>query len=57
MRHLIDVPAEAQAWYPVDNPLRERVHFPFVRGDIITVTVTPSGGATADCTIEWGEAI
>jgi len=53
---LVAVPAEAAAWYQVDNPLRERIHFPVVRGDYIVVTVTVAS-STADATVEWGEAI
>jgi len=53
---LVAVPAEANAFYQVDNPLRERINFPLVRGDILTVTVTVAA-STADATIEWGEAI
>ena len=53
---LVAVPAEAGVWYQVDNPLRERIHFPMVRGDYLVVTVNVST-STADATIEWGEAV
>lgn len=53
---LVAVPAEANVFYQVDNPLRERINFALVRGDYITVTVTVSA-STAEVSMEWGEAI
>lgn len=56
MQFLVAVPAEAGLWYQVDNPLREKIHFPIVRGDYLVVTVTVAS-SVAEATIEWGEAI
>ena len=56
MQFLVSGPAEAQVWYQVDNPLRDSINLPVVRGDYVVVTCTVSS-STADCTIEWGEAI
>ncbi len=53
---LAAVPAEANVFYQVDNPLSKRINFVLVRGDYITVTVTVSA-STAEASIEWGEAI
>lgn len=53
---LVAVPAEANVFYQIDNPLRERINFALVRGDYITVTVTVTT-STAEATMEWGEAI
>lgn len=53
---LVSVPAEASVWYQVDNPLREKIHFPIVRGDYVAVTVDVAS-STAEAVVEWGEAI
>ena len=49
-------PVEAAVPRMIDNPLREKITFPIVRGDYLVVTCTAST-ATADAVIEWGEAI
>ena len=57
MQFLVAVPAEAQAWYQVDNPIRESINFPIVRGDYIVVTCNASANGAAEAVVEWGEAI
>jgi hypothetical protein len=56
LRNITSIPVEAAAPREVDNPLRERITFPIVRGDYIVVTCTAST-AIADCVFEWGESI
>jgi len=56
LRNITSVPVEALVPREIDNPLRERITFPLVRGDYLVVTCTAST-ATADCVIEWGESI
>lgn len=56
MRFITSVPVEAASRISVDNPYRNRIEFPFVRGDYLVVTCT-AATATADCVIEWGEQI
>lgn len=56
LHHVTAVPVEAAVPREVDNPLRERITFPIVRGDYLIVTCTAST-ATADVVIEWGESI
>ena len=53
---LTAVNAEANVFYQINNPLREKINFSLVRGDYVTVTVTVSA-STAEASIEWGEAI
>lgn len=50
------VPVEATQRSPIDNPYRDRIEFPLVRGDYLIVTCTAST-ALADCVVEWGEQI
>lgn len=50
------VPVEAAVSREVDNPLRERITFPIVRGDYIVITGTFST-ASCDVTMEWGEQV
>ena len=40
----------------IDNPYRDRIEFPVVRGDYLLVTCT-AATASADCVIEWGEQV
>jgi len=54
LQFVISVPVEAAKRESVDNPYRDRIEFPIVRGDYIVVTCTASTAA-ADCVIEWGE--
>lgn len=56
MRNITSIPVEALVPREVDNPLRERITFPIVRGDYLVITCTASQ-AVADCVIEWGESI
>jgi len=48
------VPANGET--SVDNPYRDRIEFPIVRGDYLVVTCT-AASANADCVIEWGEQV
>lgn len=50
-------PVQANDRTPIENPLERRIVFPVVRGDYLVVTCSPSGTATAECVIEWGEQI
>jgi hypothetical protein len=50
------VPVEAAVTRGVDNPLRERITFPIVRGDYLVITCDAST-STADAVVEWGEQI
>lgn len=54
MQFITSIPVEATKRISVDNPYRDRIEFPVVRGDYIVVTCTAST-ALADCVIEWGE--
>lgn len=56
LRNITSIPVEAAVPREVDNPLRERITFPIVRGDYLVITCTAST-AVADCVIEWGESI
>lgn len=51
------IPTPANIRSEVDNPLRERIHFPLVRGDYLIITCEPSANGTVDAVIEWGEQI
>lgn len=57
MQFLVAVPAEAQTWYPVDNPIQDSINFPVVRGDYVVVTCNASANGAAEATVEWGENI
>jgi len=48
------VPANATA--SIDNPYRDRIEFPLVRGDYLVVSCSASAG-NADVVIEWGEQV
>jgi hypothetical protein len=56
LRNITSIPVEAAVPREVDNPLRERITFPIVRGDYLIVTCS-AAQALADCVIEWGESI
>lgn len=56
LRNITSIQVEAAVPREVDNPLRERITFPIVRGDYLIVTCSAST-AIADCVIEWGESI
>jgi hypothetical protein len=56
LRNITAIPVEAGMTRYVDNPLRERITFPIVRGDYLVVTCSVSQ-STADCVIEWGEQV
>ena len=56
LHNVTAAPVEAAVSREIDNPLRERITFPLVRGDYLVITCTASA-ATADCVIEWGESI
>ena len=51
------IPTPANTRTEVDNPLRERIRFPLVRGDYLIITCEPSANGTVDAVIEWGEQI
>ena len=50
------IPVEALKREATDNPLREKIIFPIVRGDYLIITGTAASGS-ADCVVEWGEQI
>lgn len=50
------IPVEAAVRTVVENPYRDRIEFPLVRGDYLIVTCT-AATASADCVIEWGEQV
>jgi len=54
MQFVTSIPVEATKRISVDNPYRDRIEFPIVRGDYIVVTCT-AASASADCVVEWGE--
>jgi hypothetical protein len=56
LRNITSIPVEALVAREVNNPLREKITFPLVRGDYLAVTCTVNA-ATADCVFEWGESI
>ena len=56
MNRITTIPVVANGSREVDNPYPRGIVFPIVRGDYVVVTCTAST-ATADCVIEWGEAI
>lgn len=50
------IPVQALASRSVDNPYRDRIEFPIVRGDYLCVTATAANGV-AEVVVEWGEQI
>lgn len=56
MVNITAVPVEATVMIRGDNPLRERITFPIVRGDYLVITCSASS-ALADAAVEWGEQI
>lgn len=56
MRFITALPVEASVRGQWDNPYRDRIELPVVRGDYIVVTCTATA-ATAECVVEWGEQI
>jgi hypothetical protein len=50
------IPVETLTTRSVDNPYRDRIEFPLVRGDYLIVTGT-AATASAECTVEWGEQV
>lgn len=56
MRFITAIPVEAANRGQWDNPYRDRIELPVVRGDYIVVTCTATT-ATAECVMEWGEQI
>lgn len=56
LRNITSINVEALVAREVNNPLREKITFPLVRGDYLVVTCKVSS-ANADCVIEWGESI
>lgn len=54
LQFITSVPVEATKRISVDNPYRDRIEFPIVRGDYLIVTCT-AATASADCVMEWGE--
>lgn len=57
MQFVTAIPVTANETREVDNPLRERIHFPIVRGDYLVITCEPNANGTADCVVEWGEEV
>lgn len=56
MRFITAIPVEAAIRQQWDNPYRNRIELPVVRGDYIVMTCTATT-ATAECVMEWGEQI
>lgn len=56
LQFVTSITTEASVRVPVDNPYRDRIEFPLVRGDYLIVTCT-SATATAECVIEFGEQV
>ena len=56
MRFITTVAVEALTRIEVDNPYRNRIEFPIVRGDYLVITGTAASGSS-DVVIEWGEQI
>jgi len=54
LNFVTSIPVEATTAREIDNPYRDRIEFPVVRGDYIIVTCT-AASAAADCVVEWGE--
>ena len=56
MQFITSIPVEAANRQVVDNPYRDRIEFPVVRGDYLVITCT-AATATAEAVVEWGEQI
>ncbi len=56
LRFITAIPVEAAVRGIWDNPFRNRIELPFVRGDHIVVTCSATT-ATSECVLEWGEQI
>ena len=56
MHFIRAIHVEAAVVQSVNNPYRDRIEFPLVRGDYLVVTCTAST-ATADVDVEYGEQI
>lgn len=54
LSRITSIPVEAARTREVDNPYRDRIEFPIVRGDYLIVTCT-AASASAECVVEWGE--
>ena len=54
LQFVTSIPVEAAVRVPVENPYRDRVEFPIVRGDYLIVTCT-AASAGAECVIEGGD--
>jgi hypothetical protein len=54
LQFITSIQVEATKRISVDNPYRDRIEFPVVRGDYLIVTCT-AATANADCVIEFGE--
>ena len=57
MQFVTSVPVQANETRAIDNPLRERIHFPIVRGDYLVIGCEPSANGSADVVVEWGEEV
>ena len=56
MRFITAVPVEAGVAREIDNPYRDKIEFPIVRGDYLVITCT-ANTALADVVVEWGEQL
>lgn len=56
LRNITAIPVQAGISRQVDNPLRERITFPLVRGDYLVITVSGTG-VSSEAVAEWGEQI
>ena len=56
MRFITAVPVEAGVAREIDNPYRDKIEFPIVRGDYLVITCTAST-SSADVVVEWGEQL
>ena len=56
LRFITSIPVEALSARVINNPYRDRIEFPIVRGDYLVITCT-AATATAEAVIEWGEQI
>lgn len=56
MKHVTSIIVQAATERFVDNPYRDRIEFPLVRGDYLVVTGSASTGS-ADVVVEWGEQV
>ena len=55
-RLITAIPVLAAVPRQIDNPARDEIIFPIVRGDYLMITCT-STNSVADALIEWGEAV